>query len=114
MNIVIGLVEGSWVNAALGIMSLFIGAIGLYVKLKTKSDKTDIMDAVREEVKPLKKDIIELQRDKAVMNNTLQTLVSAIASNHAEIKDIMRERDKSYKENFLLLFNKIDTKQDKN
>jgi len=113
MGIVLGLSEGSGVEIALGAMALFIGAIGLYVKLKTKADKADIMGAVREEIEPIKQDIIDIQQKSAVMSNVLETLVKTIDNNHTEIKDILRERDRSYKENFMLLFEKLDSKQDK-
>lgn len=146
MGIVLGLSEGSGVDLILGAMALFIGAIGLYVKLKTKADKADTMKEVdkklteelkpiiksmeeyerdikelrKDELEPIKQNINILMREQDVMNTILSTLVKTLDRNHEEsnrnhieIKEIMKERDRSYKENFLLLFEKLERKVDK-
>jgi len=60
-----------------------------------------------------KKDINDIKREQDVMNSILNTLVKTLDRNHIEIKELMRDRDKSHKENFILLFEKLEKKQDK-
>jgi len=80
----------------------------------------DLKELRKDELEPIKQDVNDIKRDMDVMNNMLITLVKTLErnheesnKNHSEIKEILKDRDKSYKENFLLLFNKLDTKQDK-
>jgi len=139
MSFILGLAEGSTVDLILGGLAFFIAAIGVFLRLKAKSDRTDTMKEVeikiseeikpikdrmekhdtdfkefkRDEITPIKQDVIDIQQKNAVMSNVLETLVRNIDSNHRELKEIMKERDKSYKETFLLLFERIDRKQDK-
>jgi len=143
---ILGMAEGSTVDLILGGLAFFIAAICLFLRLKAKSDKTDIMVEVdnkiakenapiikrmdktdedfkifkRDDIEPIKHDLNDVKRDRDVTQAILDTLVKTIErnhqesnKNHEELKEIMKERDRSYKENFLLLFKKLDSKVDK-
>lgn len=80
----------------------------------------DIKELRKDELEPIKQNINILMREQDVMNTILSTLVKTLDRNHEEsnrnhleIKEIMKERDRSYKENFLLLFEKLERKVDK-
>lgn len=136
MGFVLGLAEASWVEIGLVVIPLLITGMGILIIYKAKADimetvnkniaeelkpvikaveecEVDIKELRKDEIEPIKKDINDIKRDTDVMNATLNTLVLTLDKNHTEIKDISRERDRSYKENFLLLFEKLDNKQDK-
>lgn len=146
MRIVLGLVEGSWVDIGIALAGAAIVALGTFIYLKIKSVKQDFMVDVdkkidekiepikssmkdyekdikelkKDELEPIKKDINDIKREQDVMNSILGTLVKTLDRNHEEsnrnhleIKELMKDRDRSYKENFLLLFEKLDKKQDK-
>lgn len=136
MGFVLGLAEASWVEIGLVVIPLLITGMGILIIYKAKADimetvnkniaeelkpvikaveecEVDIKELRKDEIEPIKKDINDIKRDTDVMNATLNTLVLTLDKNHTEIKDILRERDRSYKENFLLLFEKLDNKQDK-
>ncbi len=89
--------------------------------IKTMEEyERDIKELRKDELEPIKKNINNIMREQDVMNTILSTLVKTLDRNHEEsnrnhleIKEIMKERDRSYKENFLLLFEKLDKKVDK-
>ena len=82
--------------------------------------ESDLKELRKDELEPIKQNINILMREQDVMNTILSTLVKTLDRNHEEsnrnhleIKEIMKDRDRSYKENFLLLFEKLDKKVDK-
>jgi len=89
--------------------------------IKAQEDfDSDLKELKKDELEPIKKNINILMREQDVMNTILSTLVKTLDRNHEEsnrnhleIKEIMKDRDRSYKENFLLLFEKLDKKVDK-
>ena len=139
MQIVLGISEGSWVDIGLVVVPMLLMALGAFIFYKIKSVKQDIMIDVdkkidnkikpieksmddyerdikelkKDELEPIKKDINDIKREQDVMNSILSTLVKTLDRNHIEIKEIMKDRERNYKENFILLFEKIDKKQDK-
>lgn len=136
MGFVLGLAESSYVTIGLFVFPLIIG---LFLRYKQRAENADTMKEVdkiiadelkpiiktmeeyerdikelrKDELEPIKTSINNIMREQDVMNNILNTLVSTLDKNHTEIKDILKDRDRSYKENFLLLFDKLDGKQDK-
>ena len=139
MQMILGITESSWVDIGVVVVPMCLGALGIFIFLKIKSVKTDIMIDVKKEIgeeiapliksmdeyekdfkefkkdelEPIKKDINDIKREQDVMNSILNTLVKTLDRNHLEIKDLMRDRDKNHKENFILLFEKLEKKQDK-
>jgi len=136
MQMVTGLLEGSWVDICIALAFIAVPALGTFAYLKIKSKimvdvkkeideeiaplkksmdgyERDIKELKKDELEPIKKDINDIKREQDVMNSILNTLVKTLDRNHIEIKELMRDRDKSHKENFILLFEKLEKKQDK-
>ena len=143
MQIVLGISEGSWVDIGVVVVPIILLGLGTFAYLKIKSKimvdvkkeideeiaplkksmddyERDIKELKKDELEPIKKDINDIKREQDVMNSILSTLVKTLdrnheeaSRNHLEIKELMRDRDKSHKENFILLFEKLDKKQDK-
>lgn len=132
MEFVLGISEGSWVSIGVVVGPLLIIGLIAFIVYKAKSEimitvdnkiaeelapiekrmdkhDTDFKDFKRDEIEPMKKDIHELITRQSVIDTKVDNVLIGIG----RIEEYLKERDRSYKENFLLLFSKIDTKQDK-
>ena len=133
---VLGISEASLVDIGVVVVPIILLGLGTFAYMKIKSKimvdvkkeineeiaplkksmddyETDIKELKKDELEPIKKDINDIKREQDVMNSILNTLVKTLDRNHDEIKELMKDRDRSYKENFILLFDKLDKKQDK-
>jgi len=132
MGFILGLAEASWVEIGLVVIPLLIIGLVTFIIYKAKfeimidveskiaeeigpiekrMDKhdTDFKDFKRDEIEPMKKDIHELIRRQSVIDTKVDNVLIGIG----RIEEYLKERDRNYKENFLLVFDRLENKVDK-
>lgn len=132
MEFILGLAEASWVEIGLVVIPLLIIGLVAFIIYKAKSEimidvdkkiaeelapiskrmdkhDTDFKDFKRDEIEPMKKDIHELITKQSVIDTKVDNVLIGIG----RIEEYLKERDRSYKENFLLVFDRLEKKVDK-
>ena len=139
MGSVLGLTESSYISIIGISLTVVIFLWGLFIRIKANSDRADTMtdvkkqleadlkpvkktiagfendlkDLKKDELDPIKADINDIRRAQGIMDVIIHNLVKTIDRNHHEMTEYSKERDRNMKENFILLFDKLDSKQDK-
>jgi hypothetical protein len=103
---------------------LFVGLITWFIKVKAKSDKADVENIVevivderlKAKMKPVEKDLKEIKQTVQLLQTSHQ--VSQANFNNlidvlTELKEDVKTSRKENRENFLLIFGKLETKKDK-
>jgi len=109
--------EGSWVNIGTVVIMALIGA---FLRFKQKSERADILKETDErlekrvvilamELSALKERQTNQDCQIAVMASNMKTILKSLE----DIKDLIKEKDLRYSDNFKMLYDRLDNKKDK-
>lgn len=101
MNI-LAMTSGEWI----GIVS--VGA-PLIIAVLTFAFKAKILSEVNSKMKPLEAKVIQLESNQTLLQSKMDTILDGLK----DIKELIKEKDEKNTTNFIKIYDKLDTKQDK-
>ncbi len=94
--------SGEWI----GIVS--VGA-PLIIAVLTFAFKAKILSEVNTKMKPLEDKVVKLENNQNLLQSKMDTILDGLR----DIKELIKEKDQKNTDNFKIIYDKLDKKQDK-
>jgi septal ring factor EnvC (AmiA/AmiB activator) len=95
---------------AIAIVAIFAP---LLLGVLTFAFKAKILKEVNTKLEPLENKVLQMDKDLTLITAALENLTKTIDRGQDRLEKLIEEKDRSNKENFKLIYDKIDKKADK-
>ena len=102
------------------IIGIFAGLLIPILSILWFAMRSKIMNAVYEILKPRDEKALEIEKkadkntnDIKHINDNFKMLMDSMKDNHNEMKELIKEKDQKYTDNFKFIYDKLDKKADK-